>query len=225
MKRPDLDPASPAGEASRLVCHWLLSTMVANERGVRDNLDPDYLHDFRVAARRTRSLLAQMKRVFPPGEAERYRCEFSWLGSRSGATRDLDVMLLKMPSYVDALSRAMQSDVSVLVDILKRWQREEHALFVRALDSERYSLLVRQWGAFLETPLHPVEGTAGKDHAARPIIQVASRRIRKAHRKVLKKGQSIDAEATPKALHQMRIPLRPGREPPFVPAAAARRSR
>lgn len=184
--------------------------MVANERGVRDNLDPDYLHDFRVAARRTRSLLSQMKKVFPPGEAERYRREFSWLGNRSGPTRDLDVMLLKMPSCVEALSPAVQSDVSVLLDVLRRWQREQHGLFVRALDSERYSLLVRQWGSFLEEPPPRVwsgdeRANSGMAAAARPIIHVASRRIRKAHRKVLKKGRSIHAQTTPQALHQMRI--------------------
>ena len=201
-ERPDLDPGSPAAEATRIVCRWLLASMLANEAGVRDNADPEFLHDFRVAGRRTRSLLSQLKKALPPGDGERYRSEFSWLGSRSGPTRDLDVFLLKLPSYAEDLPGAERGDVSLLQEMLGRRQSEEHALLVQALDSARYASLIRQWDAFLHRPSRPaVESDVGR----KPILDVASRRIRKAHRKVLKQGHSIDGEATPEALHQMRI--------------------
>ncbi|MFC1662475.1 CHAD domain-containing protein, partial [Gemmatimonadota bacterium] len=40
--------------------------MRANEVGMLKNLDSEFLHDFRVAVRRTRSGLTQLKGVFPP---------------------------------------------------------------------------------------------------------------------------------------------------------------
>ena len=44
-----------ADEGARQIHAALLDTLVANERGVRDQLDTEFLHDFRVAVRRTRS--------------------------------------------------------------------------------------------------------------------------------------------------------------------------
>ena len=43
----------------------LLDIMVANEPGMRADLDTEFLHDYRVSLRRTRSLLGQIKNVFP----------------------------------------------------------------------------------------------------------------------------------------------------------------
>ena len=42
-----------------------LQTLRINEDGVRKDLDSEFLHDFRVAVRRTRSALSQIKGVFP----------------------------------------------------------------------------------------------------------------------------------------------------------------
>jgi inorganic triphosphatase YgiF len=65
-----------ADHAVAAVCRRLLDNMVANEDGVRRDLDVEFLHDFRVSVRRTRSALAQLKKVFAPEATEHFRREF-----------------------------------------------------------------------------------------------------------------------------------------------------
>ena len=85
-----------AKAGARQVHQALLGTIVANESGVRSALDTEFLHDFRVAVRRTRSLLGQIKHVFPADAVEHFSTEFSWLGRQTGAPRDMDVLVLAL---------------------------------------------------------------------------------------------------------------------------------
>ena len=63
---PRPGPDGPRGVGARQIHLALLGILVANEPGLRANLDTEFLHDFRVAVRRTRSLLGQIRHVFPP---------------------------------------------------------------------------------------------------------------------------------------------------------------
>ena len=63
---------------------------------MREQLDTEFLHDFRVALRRTRSLLGQIRDVFPAAAVEHFSSEFSWIGRLTGPPRDLDVLLLAL---------------------------------------------------------------------------------------------------------------------------------
>ena len=70
--------------------------MELNEEGVREQLDPELLHDFRVATRRTRSI-EQLARRFLPTEMTRlWEQEWKWLAAVTGPPRDLDVLLLEL---------------------------------------------------------------------------------------------------------------------------------
>ena len=77
--RVDLAPAIRADVGARRIHLALLGILMANDPGVRANLDTEFLHDFRVAIRRTRSLLRQIKHVFPPDVVEHFSTEFSWM--------------------------------------------------------------------------------------------------------------------------------------------------
>ena len=69
---------------------------MANEPGVRANLDTEFLHDFRVAIRRTRSLLRQIRHVIPLDVGRYFSTGFSWVGRLTGPLRDLDVLILAL---------------------------------------------------------------------------------------------------------------------------------
>ena len=71
----------------------LLEIQDANLPGALGDSDVEFLHDFRVAIRRTRSVLREMRGVFAPDDLERVRASFKWLQDQTSATRDLDVYL------------------------------------------------------------------------------------------------------------------------------------
>lgn len=68
-----LDPQLCADAAMRRILLALLEAMEVNETGTIANLDTEFLHGFRVAVRRTRSVLGQMKTVFPPATLIRFQ--------------------------------------------------------------------------------------------------------------------------------------------------------
>ena len=200
--RLELDPAMRADEATRLIHRTLLATILANEEGTRDDIDSEFLHDFRVAVRRTRSALRQIKDVYPPEVVERFSGEFRWLGQITGPTRDLDVYLLKMADYETTLPSRVVDDLQPLAEFLRHQQRAEQSRLALSLVEERYRVLIGSWQEFLD---EPISWETGLPNAQRPIREVASERIWKVYRRVRSKGRAIGTATPPEALHRLRI--------------------
>jgi CHAD domain-containing protein len=196
-----LDPAVRADQATRGILHRLLDIMLLNEAGMRTGTDTEFLHDFRVAIRRTRSALTQIKSVFPKRIVDRYKTEFAWLGQQTGPSRDLDVYLLNFDNYRDSLPAAMQADIEPLHEFLVRRQKIEHRALVKTLNSARYRRLIRNWRNFLEQPVN--ERTTMKN-AGRPVIEVACKRIWSIYRRAIREGNAITAESPADDLHELR---------------------
>jgi len=197
-----LDPGTRADEAARTIHRALLETIRRNEQGTLADTDSEFLHDFRVAVRRTRSALSQIRDVFPPEDVERFKEGFRWLGQVTGPTRDLDVYLLKLPGYAQSLPRKARGDLDALGDFLCLTQKREQEKLARALSSERYLELIAEWRDFLASP-PPMRPAA--PNAKRPIADVAGSSIRRSWRRLRKKGREIDADSPPELLHRLRI--------------------
>lgn len=197
-----LEPDMRSDEALRAILRRLLQVIQQNEEGLRGNLDSEFLHDFRVSVRRTRSALSQLKGVFPPDRVAHFKKEFSWLGQITGPTRDLDVYQLKMPDYRASLPEHLRDDLDPLDEFLSRHQKLEHQELAQLLDTRRYHSLLSDWEAFLDQPL---EEDTDRPEGATPILELASKRIWESSRKVLKKGAAIGPDTPAEALHRLRI--------------------
>ncbi|MEN8148449.1 MAG: CHAD domain-containing protein [Planctomycetota bacterium] len=197
-----LTPDLPTADAMRLVHRSLLVTMLRNEEGTRADTDSEFLHDFRVSIRRTRSALTQVKGVFPEAEFLRFKEEFSRLGTATGPVRDLDVWLLKFDVYRRALPESAAVHLDALEEFLRAEQRREQRRLAKVLASERYRGLIEDWRQFLARAT-PTENAP--PHALRPIRAVASERIHKVFLRVLERGAKITDETPGEALHRVRI--------------------
>ncbi len=196
-----LEPRMPAHLAMRRIHRQLLEVIRANEPGLRQDLDSEFLHDYRVAVRRTRAALGQVKKVFPTAPSRRFGDELRWLGGLTNVLRDLDVYLLKLDDYRASLPAEAAGNLKPLERLLRRRQRAEHRRVVKELDSERYRRLLSSWASFLadeETPDTPPEGKVA-------VAEVAHRRILKAHARVIKKGRRIGPDSPDDKLHRLRI--------------------
>ena len=196
-----LEPDMRADMATKVIMHRLLDIILQNEAGTRIGTDTEFLHDYRVAIRRTRSALSQIKSVFPKQIVDRYKTEFAWLGQITSPSRDLDVYLLTFDKYRDSLPASMQADIEPLRDFLIRHQKLENKALVKALDSARYRRLIESWRNFLE---QPVNDRSTLKHAGRPVIEVACARIWRIYRVALKEGNAIHADSPAEALHELR---------------------
>ncbi len=196
-----LEPDMRADAAMRRILLTLLDTMEVNEAGTIANLDTEFLHDFRVSVRRTRSALGQMKTVFPAATLARYRDKFAWLGAITGPTRDLDVYLIKFEDYQNQLPESLRSDLEPLRRFLQRHHQQEQSRLARDLQTARYRQLKTQWRRYLTSPLpkRPAAEDAGK-----PIGEVAPRRTWRMYKRVLREGQAITAASPAEELHELR---------------------
>ena len=148
----------------------------------------EFLHDFRVAVRKTRSLLAQIKGVLPAAAVEHFRKEFAWLGTVSGPCRDLDVFLLDLGRYEDALGDIHLARLRAF--LLARLE-VEHESLVAALDCNRYGELLAGWRPFLADG--ELEGQPPGARADMPAERVFGRRTWKLFKDVARNADGVDA--------------------------------
>ncbi len=199
LRRLDVASTAHAEAGVRQIHLALLGIIVANEPGLRANLDVEFLHDFRVAVRRTRSLLGQVRQVLPARAVEHFSTEFSWLGRLTGPPRDMDVLVLALRQHPVDLP---VDDLAALTASLGDAQQQEHRRLVEALDSDRYRQLISDWQAFLQQPT-PSEMVPV--NAVRPLVQVVARRAWVLSRRILRIAASVDDGTVPERLHELRI--------------------
>jgi CHAD domain-containing protein len=199
MPRVDLASTVRAGAGARQIHLALLGILAANEPGLRANLDTEFLHDFRVSVRRTRTLLGQIKHVFPPDAQEHFSSEFAWIGRLTGPPRDLDVLVLALREHRRDVP---PSDMEALTAFLCQLQQQEHHALVEALDSARYRRLLAEWEAFLKRPV-PSESEAR--NAGRLLSEVVSRRAWRLSQRIAASAETVDGHTAATRLHEVRI--------------------
>jgi CHAD domain-containing protein len=197
--RVDLAPTVRADAGARQIHLAIVGLLEANEPGLRANIDTEFLHDFRVAVRRTRSLLGQIRRVFSEDAVEHFSTEFTWLGRLTGPPRDIDVLVLALRQRAGDLSAA---DLEALTAALGRVHQQEHDRLVQALDSDRYRTLLTQWRSFLE---RPVAAESDASNARASLAAVVSRRAWKLSRRIARDGEAIDDRTPAEQVHRLRI--------------------
>ena len=189
-------------EAVRRVLSRLLETIADNRNGAAKAIDTEFLHDFRVAVRRTRSMLGQMKDCIPGPVLKRFRPEFDWLGGVTGPVRDLDVYLLKLDGYTAALDDDTRRDLAPLKKYLLRRLRREQRKLAREISGARYRRLAASWAKALQAPWASDEpGWCGLE----PARAMAGRRILKILKRALRQGSALTDASPSDDVHQLRI--------------------
>lgn len=195
------DPGMRADTAVKQVFRHLLATLRANEPGVLAETDTEFLHDYRVALRRTRTVLGQMGAAFPSRATQRFRRGFANLATATSAVRDLDVFLLALGGLDAQLPEALQGQLDPLLAVVARRTRKAHERLNRRLQSAAQCRFLDAWVNFLERP-PPRRPSAPV--ATVPISDLASQRIWKLYRRLLREGRAITPDSPPESLHELR---------------------
>jgi CHAD domain-containing protein len=198
-----LEPDLPSGEAAILIARRLLKTMNTNLEGLRKDIDTEFLHDFRVAARRTRSLLTLMKGVLPSGVRKEAQQRFSLIGQLTGPLRDLDVYLLLYPEYLELAPKEFHPGLrEIFARAARRRAVVRREMDSRLEDNELQALLL-EWDQFLTEG--PEAWDEVPDRARLPIGTLARRLITKRYQRVCKVGTTRGGNLADEDLHRLRI--------------------
>jgi len=196
-----LNAQDRADHALQLILKNLYHTLQANEAGLEANIDSEFLHDYRVTVRRTRSALSQVKHVLPQKEVDRFKTEFSWLGNITTLPRDLDVHLLNFDKYADSLPEDMRGDLEPLRDYLHERCTQAYENLKKELHSARYRRLRTSWSQFLDSDLSTYN-TA--EYAEKPIEWVAKKYTWRVYKRVLKQGDALEPASPAVQFHELR---------------------
>lgn len=201
-ERPALTGDMTVASAFQAICWSAISQLQANERGMLESEDVEYLHQMRVAGRRLRAALSIFGKALPPGAASPAVQEVKWLGGALGPARDWDVFATQtlppisdaFPGQLDALAEAAAS---------ARVRAREQAR--QAVASPRFARLLLRLSAWLGVKSwHDGGNPFQLDSAVAPF---SAEWLDKHHRKVKKRGERV-AELPPQERHRLRIAIK-----------------
>lgn len=192
-----LDAAQSPGQAVRVVLAAALEQLQANEPGVLEDGDPEYLHQYRVALRRLRSALRVFRKVIEPEFESHARTELRWIAQATGPSRDWDVLATQtLPPILRACgdvhaARSLRSRVGFRRKAARAGLRE-------AIGSPRYARLVLWLARWLATP--PAQSLG----AAELLPEFAARVVGKGHKRLVTGARQLSALA-PAERHRLRL--------------------
>ncbi len=196
-----LRPDQRTDKAAVAVLRDLAGMVEANMAGTLADLDTEFLHDLRVAVRRSRSVLRELADAFPTEPLKQQRDALKWVQSITGPTRDLDVQLLDWGHLLSGVPADRHAALAPVRLLLERHRAAALRTLKRELRSAAYREAWSGYRAFLAGGLGPARE---RPDAKRPIADVAGGRIRKVYARMVAMGTAIDESSPPEHLHELR---------------------
>jgi CHAD domain-containing protein len=190
----------PATVAVARVLLAFLDEMEQTVEGTVADIDIEFLHEFRVAVRRSRSAVKLLGDLLPPALAEWAAPHLKWLGDLTTPMRDLDVHLEELPDLTRRLTIATPADLDPLARHLARSRTGERRALARGLRSARFTRFRADWRARLEQ----VAEWDGSSFVGPNAADLAVERLARADRRVLRPGSRITDESPAYDLHALR---------------------
>jgi CHAD domain-containing protein len=187
----EVHPDAPTVEHIQSLLAGELRELERYDPGVRTADDPEDLHRFRVATRRTRALVRATQPLLGD-RLEPLADELKWLASVLGPVRDLDVLLGDLAGAVAELGDDGPQGRRLL-GVLERERRVQRRRLAKALDSKRYLGLLDLFGA-------QVAALAGLKVSS-SLLQVAKAEFKKLE----KEAKELPADPSDEQLHAVRI--------------------
>jgi len=179
----------------------VLATMRTNLPGLLDDVDTEFLHDFRVAVRRTRSTLKLGRSILPQAVGARWEPLFKGFGDLTTPVRDLDVYELDLPTMAGWLVAAGVEDLEPFAAHLRTRRAAARKPLVHELRSARFRRLLTQWGDELD---RLTDASYDPSSVTLPTGLWAERSISRAYRRVVRGGAAITTDSPATDLHALR---------------------
>ena len=196
-----LDPDEPCGEAVKEILARLVEIIHQNTSGTIRGEDTEYLHDYRVAIRKTRTALSEIEGALPPDIINIYGKFFSMLGNYTGPVRDTDVYLLKLDKYQSNLSGKNRKHLAAFKDHLLHLRKNYQEALRNTLKSSEYKEALKTWDAYLQ---QETADTGEDSPSNRPVFEVADKLIWQLYQETLEQGKVISPESPVEDIHTLR---------------------
>ncbi|MEN8189784.1 MAG: CHAD domain-containing protein [Thermodesulfobacteriota bacterium] len=188
-------------KAAQSIFLHLLEAVRINHPWVIADIDTEFLHDFRVALRRSRSLLSSLKKLLRPEVYIHGQEMLKEITSHTGMVRDLDVYMLEKYRYLSMLPGELHGGLEEFYLDLARLRKDQFLKMKRWLQGERYQELVDDWQRLLKNDLT----TSFKKKGRGGCRQLACKAIEKRFSRIVGDGELVTEDSPDDALHRLRI--------------------
>ncbi len=172
-----------------------------SEPGIVADHDTEFLHDYRVALRRIRSVLSLFRGVYPPDQTATLKARFSALMAQTGMLRDLDVHLLEKPSYYDLLPEIQHPGLDTMFALRAADRAKALARLSRHLRSKAHGQEMTELARLFATPQALPPGPK----ADTPAYPYACALIWKRYRKIRQIAANLGPATPDTDVHTLRI--------------------
>ena len=176
----------------------------ANQRGMLEGADPEYLHQMRVALRRLRCVLSIFAPLFPAAVLAPPVTEARWLARTLGEARDWDVFAAGTLPPVTA-HYAQHAGLTAMTRSAAYLRKAATRHARQAVTSARGQGLLLSLGAWIsaETWLEALDEMQ-QNELQRPAAQFAQTVLAAALKRVRRRGRNF-SDLAPTDLHRLRI--------------------
>lgn len=172
-----------------------------NETGIIEDIDTEFLHDYRIALRKIRSVLSLFKGVYSEDQTRDLKARFSALMAPTGQLRDLDVYLLDRGGFYDLLPDSLHRGLDRMFDMFAEERQDTHKALSRHLRSKAYDREIDKLAKLFDSRKKLQRGP----NADLPAYDFACKLIWKRYRKICKVAAGLDADSADEEVHQLRI--------------------
>ena len=188
----------PGAMRLREVLEQQRQAIVAHDPGSRLGVDPENLHQHRVASRRTRAFFHATRAFVDPEWRRLLTVPLRELGEVTGPVRDLDVLLEHVREELGSIPERDRPGVRSLVEKLEHERVARRQALLAALDGDRYRLVL----ARLRLPPRLAPG----------VERVRLERVaRMEFRRLARTVERLGKRPSDPAMHKLRIQLKRAR--------------
>ncbi|HSM30705.1 MAG TPA: CHAD domain-containing protein, partial [Woeseiaceae bacterium] len=160
-----------------------------------EGIDPEGVHQMRVATRRTRAIMKTFREMLGDASVAKFNAELRWLARNLGRARDADIIERRA-------KEAGETDAAHYTRFLEQETIKAYEHLVDALQSERYAALEDDLQQFVSAGL---AAAMQERFGNLSIAECAHRYIHSALATLLAHGDAVDADAPARELHRLRI--------------------
>jgi CHAD domain-containing protein len=194
-------PGATIKSATISILKLQLDILRYNEKGIIADVDSECLHAFRVALRKMRVALNELKEVFPEDKLAPFMHKFDELGAITNQLRDYDVFLGQKEHLLKILSSGLRPALLNFFKTRRRRRQLQFLSLVSMINSSKYLSMITAWEKFLNN----AEKLSATEKSEISVLPGVSGIILKRLGKVIDKGLAVKANSPDAVLHKVRI--------------------
>lgn len=199
----ECNPDTPIFLSLREIFEKGNGNLISNFKGIKKNLDTEFLHDFRTTTRRLKSALSQFKNSCHKNIYEIIKYHLTHLQKSTNDLRDLDVDLISKSEFFKLIPKDQTEDLNILFKLIKDKRKEAFKKFMIKVDNFDINDSIQELNKFVSNLYS--NNSQIPDKAREPIKNAADEILKSRFEKIILMGNLLDENSTDDQIHAVRL--------------------